>query len=304
MTIDNTKLETAAEAFLKERTKENFVSIMEQLEKAVVYLPSMMPENLDADTAAAVKAGQSAKLPKDAKIMPCLLKKESGEQFLPVFSSQKHIPNERRSPAVLGMPFLSCVAMAMANQGAVSSVVLNPFTQNIIIPKQMLEVAHKRGMMAQTKTLKLTPQQFHEFAQRRVAFELLPAFLHEKQKEGLENLQEEEGKRLLEIYTSIYPKEIKVPYREDDFAFMTLNVTENLQITRIDMPEKNITKGLCFRIYVVWKRDTEEIKYYTIEKAENGNEIGIVYADRKHEIIRLAPDNGAEIETIMELAES
>lgn len=92
-----------------------------------------------------------------------------------------------------------------------------------------------------------------------------------------------------------------MPYGEDDFSLMTLNVTDDMQITRIDMPEANLNKGLCCRIYAVWKREAEELSYYTIEKAENGNTIGRIYADKKHEIIEAAPDNGAEIETIMNL---
>ena len=74
-----------------------------------------------------------------------------------------------------------------------------------------------------------------------------------------------------------------------------------MQITRIDMPEANLNKGLCCRIYAVWKREAEKLSYYTIEKAENGNTIGRIYADKKHESIEAAPDNGAEIETIMNL---
>lgn len=93
-----------------------------------------------------------------------------------------------------------------------------------------------------------------------------------------------------------------MPYGEDDFSLLTLNVTEDMQITRIDMPEANLNKGLCCRIYVVWKREAGELLYYTIEKAENGNTIGRIYADKKHESIEAAPDNGAEIETIMNLA--
>lgn len=281
MKIDNSKLEAASEEFIKDKTKENFVKLMEQLEKAVVFIPALKPE--------------------DAKITPCLLKRNTGEQVLPIFSMDKHIMKEGMSPAILALPFLNCVSMVMANSDKVEAVVLNPFTQNIIIPKQILEVAQKRGTM-QTKTVKLTEAQFHQLAHKRIAFELLPVFLYEKQREGLEQLQKETGKFLMSLYTSIYPKEVKVPYSEEDFSQMTLNVTDNLQITRIDMPEKNVAKGLCIRIYAVWKRDTEELEYYTIESAESGNEIGRVYADRNHEVIGQAPDNGAEIEMIMSLA--
>ncbi len=300
--IDNTKLEAATEAFVQDKSKENFVGIMELLEKAVVYLPSMVPENLDEKTVEDMKAGRAVKLPKEAKIMPCLLKKENGGQVLPVFSSQKHIPTDKRSPALLGMPFMNCVSMAMLHQDTVESVVLNPFTQNIVIPRQILEVALKRSQARQTKTVQVTKEQFHQLAHKRVIYEILPAFLHEKKEEGLEQLKADEAKAILGIYAPLYPKEVAMPYREDDFSFLSLNVTDTMQITRIDLPEKNVAVGMCCRIYVVWKRDKQELEYYTIEKAEEGNEIGRIYADRRHETVKKAPDNGAEIETIMELA--
>lgn len=300
--IDNRKLEAVTEEFAKDRSKENFVAVMEQIEKAVLYVPILMPENLDNVTKEQIKSGKGIQLPKNSKIMPCLLKKENGGQVLPVFSSVEQAPDDKRSPAMLAMPFFTCVSMAMANPDKVQSIVLNPFSQNINIPKQILEVAQKRSQMAAGKTVKLTEKQFHQFAHRRVALELLPVFLYGKQKEGLEKLQKEEGKFLLSLYASVYPKEIKTPYEEDDFSLMTLNVTDTMQITRIDMPDKNMAKGLCRRIYAVWKRDTETLEYYTIEMAENGNEIGKVSADRSHETVGAAPENGAEIETVMNLA--
>lgn len=300
--IDNSLLEQAVETFAKDRTKENFVKIMEHLEKAVVYVPTMMPDNLDQETMDSIRGGKGVKLPKDAKILPCLLKKESGEQALPIFSSVKQVPPDKKSPAIMALPFFNCVSMAMANKEKVQAVVLNPFTQNVTLPPQILEIAQKRGQAAKPQKVKLTEKQFHQMAHGLVAYQLLPVFLHEKQQEGLERLQQEEGKFLTSLYSSVYPKEIRMPYGEDDFSLLTLNVTEDMQITRIDMPEANLNKGLCCRIYVVWKREAGELLYYTIEKAENGNTIGRIYADKKHESIEAAPDNGAEIETIMNLA--
>lgn len=301
MEIDNSKLEAASEEFAKDRTKENFVKLMELLEKAVVYMPALPPENLDGEALKKVKEGKGVKLPKDARITPCLLKKNTGEQAIPIFSSGKHIPKDGRNPVILAVPFFACVSMVMANQDKVETAVLNPFTHNITIPKQILEVAHKRRT-ASAKTVKVTEAQFHQLAHSRIAFELLPVFLYEKKEEGLKQLQKETGKFLLSLYTSVYPKEIKAPYSEDDFSVMTLNVTDDMQITRIDMPEKNIAEGLCIRIYAVWKRETEAVGYYTIERTGNGNNIGMVYADRNHAVIEPAPDNGVEIERIMSLA--
>lgn len=299
--IDNAELEKRIAAFSQDRSKENFVKIMEQLEKSTILVPTMTPENISKEDMEQARRGKQIKLTKDAKFTPCLLKKETGEQALPIFSSQSQIPKEKASPAVLAMPFFSCVSMVMANAGKVEAVVLNPFTQSVVITKQVLEVAQKRSTMKETKTVKLTEKQFHQLAHRRMSYELLPVFLFEKGYEGLEQIQKEEGKFLVSQLASVYPKEIKVPYTEDDFSFMTLNVTDNLQITRIDLPDKDIIKGMCSRIYIVWKRDTEQLFYYTIEKGEQGSDIARVYADRKHETVEPAPDNGAEIEAVMNL---
>jgi len=75
--IDNSKLEAAVEVFAKERTNENFVKVMELLEKAVLYVPAMMPENLDQETMNGMGEGKGVRLPKDAKVIPVLLQKES-----------------------------------------------------------------------------------------------------------------------------------------------------------------------------------------------------------------------------------
>ncbi len=301
--IDNSQLEALIETFAKDRTNENFVKVMEQLERSVLYVPAMMPQNLDKEAMENMREGKGMKLPKDAKVLPFLLKKESGEQALPVFSSLKQVPKDKKSPAILALPFFNCVAMAMANQEKVQMVVLNPYTHNIILPPRLLEVAQKRSQQAQPQKVKLTEKQFHQVANGFVAYSVLPSFLFDKKKEGLEQLQREEGTFLLSRYASVYPKEIRMPYQEEDFSLMTLNVTEDMQITRIDMPETNLNKGMCCRIYIVWKREAEELLYFTIEQAENGNVIGRIGADKKHDSIEPAPDNGAEIETIMKLAE-
>lgn len=302
--IDNTALEALTAEFAKDRSKENFVKIMEQLEKSTILVPTMIPENISSEEMRQAKSGKQLKLAKDARFTPCLLKKDTGEQALPIFSSQAQIPKDKTSPAVLAMPFFTCVSMVMSNAEKVETIVLNPFTQSVVIPKQILEVAQKRSAMPTAKTVKLTEKQFHQLAHRRVSYELLPVFLFEKNYEGVEKLQKEEGGFILSLFTSIYPKEIKAPYGEDDFSLMTLNITDNLQITRIDMPDKNMDKGMCSRIYVVWKSDALKLYYYTIEKGENGSDIARVYADRKHEVIESAPDNGAEIEAVMNLVET
>ncbi len=303
--LDNTKLEAAAAEFVKDRQKEKYAGVMELLEKAVVLLPTLVPQGMDAEARKKMQAGGQVQLPRDAKIMPCLLRKDDGGQVLPIFTSMAQIPSDKRSPAVVAMPFFSCVAMVMGNPEKVEAIVLNPFTQNVVLPKPILEVAQKRGNAAQqTKTIKVTEKQFQDLVHGRVAFYLLPKYLFEQKEEGLRSLQKEEGDFIIRFYREVYPegKKDAVAVSPEEFSVMTLNLTDTMQLTRVDMPSEKVKKGMCYRIYAVWLRDIQEVRYYTFEKTEQGNYIGRVTPDGRHELVEPAPDNGAEIEAVMELA--
>lgn len=305
--LDNTKLEAAVEAFVKDRQKEKYAVIMELLEKAVVLVPTLAPQGLDKEAQKLMQAGRQVPVPKDARIMPCLLQKDGGGQVFPVYTSLPQIPKDKKSPAVLAMPFFSCVAMVMGNQDKVESIVLNPFTHNVVVPKGILEIAEKRrNAVQQTRTVQMTEKQFQELVHNRVAMLLLPKYLFEHKEEGLRSLQKEEGEFIVPFYKEVYPEGRKdsVAVATDDFSVMTLNLTDNMQLTRLDMPAETVKKkGLCYRVYAVWLRDREEVLYYTFENTEEGKYIGRIMPDGKHELIEAAPDNGAEIEAVMHLAE-
>ncbi len=300
---DNKALEEAIATFREDKERDSYVKVMELLERSIVLVPAMPPKDLPAEIMEQMQAGKPVKLPKEAKIVPCLLRKETGEQALPVFTSPQQIPPDKKSPMVAAMPFMGCVAMAAANQDKVAEIVVNPFTGIMVLNKSVLEVAEKRRQAAgQIKTVQLTKEQFQDLAHNRVALSLLPKYLFENREEGLKKLQQEEGDFLMHFYDEVYPKGQKAPCRPDDFSLMTLNVTDTLQLTRVDMPDEVAKKNLCYRVYAVWKRDTEELLYYTLEKTKDGSFIARVTADGKHEVVEPAPENGAEIEAIMSLS--
>ena len=254
-----------------------------------------------------MREGRQVKLPKEARIMPCMLRKENGEQVFPMFTSIPQIPKDKKSPAVVAMPFFSCVAMVTGKQVQAETIVLNPFTHNVVLPKEIVEVADKRrNAVQQTRTVRMTEKQFQDLVHNRVVMHLLPKYLFTQKEEGLVILQKEEGDFILQFYRETYPEGRKdaVAVNPEDFSVMTLNLTDNMQMTRIDMPAETVRKGLCYRAYAVWMRDTAEILYYTFEKTEEGNMIGKITPEGQHELIESAPDNGAEIEAVMQLAES
>lgn len=302
--IDNKALEEAIAAFRSDKERDSYVKVMELLEKSIVVVPTMPPSDIAPELMEQLKAGKPVQFPKETKIVPCLLRKETGEQALPIFTSPEQIPEDKKSPMVMAMPFMGVIAMAAANQDKVAEVVVNPFTEMMVLNRSVLEIAEKRRKAAgQIKTVQLTKEQFQDLAHNRVTHAILPKYLFENGEEGLKTLQREEGAFLLKLYEQIYPKGQKCGSRAEDFSLMTLNLTDTIQLTRLDMPDETNKKGLCYRVYAVFKRDTEEVLYYTLENTKDGNFIARVTQDGKHEILEPAPDNGAEIEAVLNLAE-
>lgn len=302
--VDNSALEAAIETFRSDKERDSYVKVMELLEKSIVIVPAIPPKDMDPALMEQLKEGKPVQFSKDTKIVPCLLRKETGEQALPIFTSPEQIPEDKKSPMVLAMPFMGVISMVSANQDKVSEVVVNPFTGMMVLNKSILEIAEKRRKaVSQMKTVQLTPEQFQDFAHNRVSLFLLPKFLFEQKEEGLKRLQQEEGALLLQFYDEVYPKGKKSGCRAEDFSLMTLNLTDTIQLTRLDLPDETNKKGLCYRVYAVFKRDTEEVLYYTMEKTQDGNVIAKVTQDGKHEVLEPAPENGAEIEAIMGLVQ-
>lgn len=300
--IENAALEEAIAVFRADKEKDSYVKMMEVMEKSVVLVPTMPLGDVSPQMLEQLREGKAAQFVKEAKIVPCLLKKETGEQALPIFTSLRQIPPERRSPALVAMPFMTCVAMFMANQDKVAEIVVNPFTELVILTRNIIEVADKRRKAAQEiKAVPVSQEQFRDIVHNRVTLNLLPNFLFENGIKGLEELQKEEGRLMMCFYEEVYPKEKTSGFRAEDFSVMILNLTDNIQLTRLDLPDKINKKGLCYRIYVALKRDTEEILYYALEDTKDGKYVARVTKDGKHEIVETAPDNGAEIEAIMNL---
>ncbi len=299
---DNTALEEAIAVFREDKERDSYVKVMEILEKSIVIVPTMPLENIPEEVTEQLREGKVVAFPKETKVLPCLLKKETGEQALPIFTSVAQIPPEKMSPSVVAMPFMSCVAMYMANQDKVAEIVVNPFSELMILTRSILEVADKRRKAAtEIKTVQLTREQFQNFAHNRVALYLLPKYLFTNGLQGLEEFQREEGALMMRFYEQVYPKETGCGFRAEDFSLMILNLTDNIQLTRLDMPDAVNKKGMCYRVYAAFKRDMEEVSYYALEYTKDGKFIAKVTKDGKHEIVEPAPDNGAEIEAIMNL---
>lgn len=299
----NEQLESYISEFAETKDKDVFVKMMGVLENAVVFIPAIPPAEAPEEIKELAKSGKPIPITKEYQPIPCLLKKpDSDLNTIPIYTSKDKIPEDRKSPMLITMPFKGCVGMIMANGEKIHDIVVNPFTDNVTLTRQLIEIADKRfrQLAAGPKTVQLTEKQFHQFAHLRVAYEMLPKFFFAAPEKAFDELREKQEAFLVDMYQAVYPKDKISPYLEDDFSVMTLTLSDELQLTRIDLPEINLAKDLAVRIYVTLQNQ-KEIGYFMVKigDRETGNTIGRIYPNGKQENLGPAPDNGAEIEMIM-----
>lgn len=85
---------------------------------------------------------------------------------------------------------------------------------------------------------------------------------------------------------------------------MALDISEDLTLIRVDLPDKGLVPPLCYRIYITYNPLKDEAHYYTIEmtKEKDVRLLGGVTEDAKHVSYGNAPVEGAELQEIMNLA--
>ncbi len=310
---DANLLEMAARDFRNNRNQETFSKFMTILENSNVIIPVLMPQNIQMTPImkAAMREGRPVPLAPaaDTPFSPCLLKKNDEMLVMPVFATIDSIPNDKKFPAIINVPFSSCISMVLSSGGKVKEAVFDPFTETVALNGELLKAVrdHQKAVADGTaqpagnmKQVTMTAEQFGAFVHMRVAAELLPKMLFAAPGEALDRIRRDKSSVILELYTSAYPKENPCPYSEDDFSVMTLNITEDVQITRIDLPEKNIAPGIPVRIYVTMK-DGSSLGYYLIEKGEETDNIAHITPDGKHEVIRPVQNNSTEIEDVLDI---
>lgn len=285
MEITNDKLEEAIKAYMAERTKENLGIVLNLLRPTKLLVPAML------------------KAPNQP--VPCFLKSGAGETFLAVYTSKEQIPVEPKSQAILSMPFPACNNLVMKEELNLLGMVINPFTDNLVLKKELVEKLHEADQkIMQTQQVKMTPEQFQVFVKKQVEFGILPKRLFTEKESFVNQLCEEKEAFINRIFAETY-KEVKLyPYSEADYSVMALEIAPDLTLIRVDFPESGIVPPLCYRVYITYDPIARKAGYYTIEKmVEPGKRLlGGFTEDGSHINYGEAPVEGAEIERVMTLA--
>jgi hypothetical protein len=289
--VNNDRLENLLVSYTGEKNAQNLNALISHLHTCRVLVPANLNDK---------------KQP-----VPCFIKNSKGDTFMPLYTSKKQIPKEPKAPAILNMPY-EAVNKTAANPALhVDGIVINPFSNNLIFKKELVQkIDEVDQQMAQAKaqgkpqqkTVKLTPQQYAVFERKQFEFRFLPKKFFE---EGASFIDELSGKKeayIDALYEESYHEKRMYPYLEEDFSVMAIQISDTLQIIRVDMPERDFEDGACRRVFMVWDQQAESGRYFTIEKAGGGSVLAEVTSDWKHQNLGAAPAESLELQKILELS--
>ena len=107
LNIKNDEIEELIVTYSKENSADNLNKLLNKVHVSRVLVPA----NLNSQ-------GQP---------VPFVIKNQSGESFMPVYTSKEQIPAEPKVPAILNMPYLGVNDMALKEEVGANGIVINPF---------------------------------------------------------------------------------------------------------------------------------------------------------------------------------
>ena len=228
MTLDvkNEDVEAQIDLYLKEKTGENLNALIELMRTRRVLVP--------------------ANLNDEKKPVPCLINSPKNGMFLPIYTSKKEIPESPRSEAVINMPFLATNNMVFQQDEKVSGIVINPFTQNLIFKRALVEkieeVEKKRKEGAQPKKMQLTQEQYLLFERKQFEFGFMPKRFFAQGKQMMDDLCEKKEEYMDQFFEECYQQKRMYPYLPEDFSVMVMDLSDSLLIVRVDLPVRDIDR--------------------------------------------------------------
>jgi hypothetical protein len=222
MTLDvkNEDVEAQIDLYLKEKTGENLNALIELMRTRRVLVP--------------------ANLNDEKKPVPCLINSPKNGMFLPIYTSKKEIPESPKSAAVINMPFLATNNMVFQQDEKVSGIVINPFTQNLIFKRALVEkieeVEKKRKEGAQPKKMQLTQEQYLLFERKQFEFGFMPKRFFAQGKQMMDDLCEKKEEYMDQFFEECYQQKRMYPYLPEDFSVMVMDLSDSLLIVRVDLP--------------------------------------------------------------------
>ena len=304
--IDNTSLEKAIKDFSADQSKENMVQLMANMHPAILFVPATFPADMDKRLLKDLSAGHPNKIPQGEKLIPAVLKNTMGDKFFPVFTSREQIPAGQKYPAMLCLPFVECRNLIDKANGEIKAMVVNPFTNNLILNPAFMEATKKAEQQRpQAKRVQMTVKEFNTMVRAQIERGVLPRQILENGEAMVDKICEEREEFIYGMYAKSYETgSVACPYTVDDFSVMVLDLSDTMRYINIKLPEKNLEKGAAKAIYIVWNPQEKKAFYYMAQVIEPGKaQLLQVCGPKEARTLGPAPAEGEEIRSIMELFE-
>ena len=309
MNNETKKTETLIQIYKEDPVRDNLRALVHQMRKTVFLSPAILPNTPEAEEfrrKAKEKNGQQLQLPKEAAPVPSILKNKDGVTFFPIYTTMEQVPKEPKYDVIVNIPFQNCVNIIMNGGMNAEGIAVNPFTDNLIFRKELLEALRKEdeALQAGMKPVKLTPQQIKIAMRQRAEFHDFPSRIFKEGAAFVHQLCDEQEAIVNEIYQNAY-QNAEYPFGEEDFSVMPLDISDELLLVRVDLPEVKDSAQLCHRVYVTLNPKSEEIHYFTIERGRKKGQSNLcgIGSDGRHIEYGEAPVEGAEIQRIMDIIE-
>lgn len=125
--------------FKDKKSQEALFEVLKLLPKKLFILPAVsnMKEPME-------NVGGQMKLKQGAELNPALLTSQDKKLFLPIFTDEKAMTQKSPAGIVLKLSFEQCLTVVMNEQNPVEAIVINPFSENMILGNDLLKQAFKK----------------------------------------------------------------------------------------------------------------------------------------------------------------
>ncbi len=289
--VQNPEVEELMAQYSSDKKAETLNKLIEKCTKSRFLVPANVGEN--------------------NKPIPLFIKNGEGEAFMPIYTSKAQLSKDHPSPCIVNMPFLAVNNMVANKESKLDGIAFNPFTHNLIFKKPLVEKieavekARREGhptSPTKGKTVQMTAEQYVIFERMQYEHIFLPAKMFEGGKEFMDRLADEKEKLIDELYEEAYQQKRMYPYMEEDFSVMAMQISDTLNVTRVDFPTRDMAPNCAIRAYLVWDDAASQGRYFVIDaKGDKTTELAEITEDYKRLGYGAAPVEGAELQTVLDL---
>lgn len=275
--VQNPKVEALLELYRKEQSGENLRQLVEALGSARLLVP--------------------ANLNKNQQPVPCLIDTPEGGRLFSAYTCMERIPRASMNTVIVNMSFPAVSEMVTRPQSPVEGLILNPFTDNLVLTQSLLR------RVRELEARRADGVSYEASERRRFETAFLPERFFALGKAMIEELCGEKEAYIDRLFEEAYEQKRMYPYLPENFAVMVMNISEDLLLIRVDLPDRDLGETFCEHVYLAWNEAEGSGRYFMIERerATKRRTLGEVSDNGCRADYGEAPVEGTELQRIIDI---